>query len=75
MPNFLYSQLFVYPASPTRSFDGETVLITGANVGLGKEDARCFAQLGTSPRYFACYPGCAQFRGWRRSKEKYREVH
>ena len=42
----LYSQFFVKPPYPTQSFTGRTVLITGANVGLGKEAARHFTRLG-----------------------------
>ncbi|KIW67798.1 hypothetical protein PV04_07025 [Phialophora macrospora] len=45
---FLYSQLFVRPSAPTRSFAGETVIITGSNTGLGKEAARHIARLGAS---------------------------
>jgi len=45
---FLYSQLFITPVYPTRSFAGETVIVTGSNVGLGKEAARHFARLGVS---------------------------
>lgn len=36
------------PADPTTSFSGKTVLITGANAGLGFEAALKFAQLGVS---------------------------
>lgn len=43
---FLYSQFFVRPSYPTRSFTGETVLVTGANVGLGFEAARHIVRLG-----------------------------
>lgn len=42
---FLYSQLFVKPTYPTHSFTGQTVIVTGSNVGLGKEAARHFARL------------------------------
>ena len=46
--DFLYSQLFVKPQYPTKSFAGQTVIVTGANTGLGKEAARHFARLGAS---------------------------
>ena len=45
---FFYSQLFVKPPVPTASFAGKTVVVTGANVGLGKEAARHFTRLGAS---------------------------
>ncbi|KAJ5218512.1 Short-chain dehydrogenase/reductase SDR [Penicillium cinerascens] len=45
---FFYSQFFVRPTYPTRSFQGETVLVTGANVGLGLEAARHIVRLGAS---------------------------
>ena len=45
---FLYSQLFVTPVYPKTSFAGQTVIVTGANTGLGKEAARHFARLGAS---------------------------
>ncbi|KAI1404839.1 putative short-chain dehydrogenase/reductase family protein [Hypoxylon fuscum] len=43
-----YSQLFVTPPYPTKSFEGQTVLVTGSNVGLGFEAARHFARLKAS---------------------------
>lgn len=43
---FFRSQLFVTPPYPTRSFAGETVIVTGANSGLGFEAARHFYRLG-----------------------------
>jgi NAD(P)-dependent dehydrogenase (short-subunit alcohol dehydrogenase family) len=46
--SFLYSQLFVTPPKPTARVDGKTVIVTGSNVGLGKEAARHFASLGAS---------------------------
>jgi NAD(P)-dependent dehydrogenase (short-subunit alcohol dehydrogenase family) len=46
---FLYSQLFVTPKIPSNtSFQGQTIIITGANAGLGKESARHIAGLGVS---------------------------
>ena len=51
---FLYSQLFVTPAYPANSAEGQTVIVTGANTGLGKEAARHFARLGASKVIIAC---------------------
>jgi len=45
---FIYSQLFITPAYPTTSCAGQTIIVTGSNVGLGKEAARHFARLGAS---------------------------
>lgn len=45
---FVYSQFFVTPPKPTVNYAGKTVLVTGANVGLGKEAARHFVQLGAA---------------------------
>ena len=45
---FLYSQLFVTPPYPTTSAEGQTVIVTGSNTGLGKEAARHFARLGAA---------------------------
>lgn len=46
--SFLHSQLFASLPKPTESFAGKTVLVTGSNVGLGKEAARHFVRQGTS---------------------------
>ncbi|MCJ1408009.1 hypothetical protein MMC19_002082 [Ptychographa xylographoides] len=43
----LHSRL-VTPAYPTASFAGQTIIVTGSNVGLGKEAARHFARLKAS---------------------------
>lgn len=45
---FLYSQFLGTPAYPTASCAGQTIIVTGSNVGLGKEAARHFARLGAS---------------------------
>ena len=49
-PSFLYRQLVStkFLPKPTGSHTNKTILVTGANVGLGKETARHFAQLGAS---------------------------
>ncbi|RMD39841.1 hypothetical protein DV735_g5285, partial [Chaetothyriales sp. CBS 134920] len=44
----LYSQLFVTPPYPTASFEGQTIIVTGSNVGLGKEAARYIARFKAS---------------------------
>ncbi|TVY53494.1 Short chain dehydrogenase sol3 [Lachnellula cervina] len=44
----IYEQLFVKPTYPTTSCAGQTIIVTGSNVGLGKEAARHFARLGAS---------------------------
>ena len=48
MPHFLYSQFFITPPYPTRDLAGETIIVTGANVGLGLEAARHFVRLNAS---------------------------
>ncbi|KAL2016687.1 hypothetical protein VTK56DRAFT_3189 [Thermocarpiscus australiensis] len=45
---FLYSQLFITPAYPTKPFTGKVVIVTGANRGLGLEAARHFVRLGAA---------------------------
>lgn len=46
LPAFFYRQLFVTPPVPSSDCSGKTIIVTGANVGLGKEAARHFVQLG-----------------------------
>ncbi|KAI1261849.1 short-chain dehydrogenase/reductase [Xylariaceae sp. FL1019] len=43
--SFLWSQLFVTPALTTYDFSGQTIIITGANRGIGFEAARHLLQL------------------------------
>ena len=45
---FLKSQLFVTPPYPTEDFSGQTVIVTGSNVGLGLEAARHFTRLNAA---------------------------
>ncbi|MCJ1251522.1 hypothetical protein MMC30_008757 [Trapelia coarctata] len=52
-PSFLYSQLIQTLPYPRASFAGKTVIVTGSNVGLGKEAARHIARLGASPLILA----------------------
>ena len=42
---FLYSQLWIKPPYPTHDFGGQTVIVTGSNVGLGLEAARHIVRL------------------------------
>ena len=41
----VYSQLIYKPPYPTQSFAGRTVIVTGSNIGMGKEAARHFVRL------------------------------
>ncbi|KAH8589381.1 putative short-chain dehydrogenase [Bisporella sp. PMI_857] len=45
---FLYSQFFKKPIYPIGNYAGKTIIVTGSNVGLGKEAARHFVRLGAS---------------------------
>lgn len=40
-----YSQLLFTPPYPTKQFTGQTIIVTGANCGLGLEAARHFVRL------------------------------
>ena len=46
IPHFLHSQWLVKPGYPSRSFAGQTVIVTGSNQGLGLEAARHIVRLG-----------------------------
>ncbi|KAF2428072.1 NAD(P)-binding protein [Tothia fuscella] len=43
---FLYTQWFITPPPQTQSYEGQTIIVTGANVGLGLEAARMLVKLG-----------------------------
>ena len=46
--DFFHKQLFVKLPRPTADFSGQTVIVTGANVGLGREAARQLVSLGAA---------------------------
>lgn len=45
---FFYQQFFVTPPYPTADFGGQTVIVTGSNVGLGLEAARHIVRLNAA---------------------------
>ena len=45
---FFHSQLFVRLPQPTADFSGQTIVVTGSNVGLGFEAARTLVRLGAA---------------------------
>lgn len=42
----IHTQLFFKPPYPTTDFSGKTIIVTGANIGLGKEAVKHFVRLG-----------------------------
>ncbi|KAH8802612.1 hypothetical protein F5884DRAFT_474999 [Xylogone sp. PMI_703] len=48
VPGILYNQFFVTPPYPHQDFTGLTVIVTGANTGLGQEAARHFVRLNAA---------------------------
>jgi retinol dehydrogenase-12 len=46
--NFIKTQWTVTPPYPTASYEGQTVIVTGANAGLGFEAARHITRLGAA---------------------------
>ncbi|KUJ08354.1 NAD(P)-binding protein [Mollisia scopiformis] len=46
--SFLYSQFLVTPVYPTKPFQGQTIIVTGSNTGLGFEAAQHFVRLNAS---------------------------
>ncbi|EMD87905.1 hypothetical protein COCC4DRAFT_33076 [Bipolaris maydis ATCC 48331] len=54
-PTFLKSQLFYKPRLPEpETFAGKTVIVTGANTGLGLEATRHFVRCGATTVIIAC---------------------
>nr|OQO31172.1 hypothetical protein B0A51_01904 [Rachicladosporium sp. CCFEE 5018] len=54
MPNLFYSQFFVTPKLPKKDLSGQTIIVTGANVGLGFEAAKHFANMRAERVILAC---------------------
>jgi retinol dehydrogenase-12 len=44
--SLLYTQWFHRPHYPVQSFAGKTIIVTGGNIGLGKEACKHFTRLG-----------------------------
>ncbi|KAJ1545126.1 hypothetical protein HK405_008120, partial [Cladochytrium tenue] len=51
---FIRRQFIHWPSEPTASFAGKTVVVTGANSGLGKEACRLLLQRGATRIVLAC---------------------
>lgn len=51
---FIHRQFIYTPPIPTASFKGKTIIVTGSNVGLGKEACRWIVRLGASKVIIAC---------------------
>lgn len=55
VPAFIWSQLFYTPKLPPKDFFvGRTIIVTGANSGLGLEATRHFVRAGASTVIIAC---------------------
>ncbi|KXL50276.1 hypothetical protein M433DRAFT_84226 [Acidomyces richmondensis BFW] len=54
LPQFFYNQLFVTPPYPSTDCSGKTIIVTGANTGLGKEAARHFVRLNADKVILGC---------------------
>lgn len=54
LPQFFYTQLFVTPPYQSTDCSGKTIIVTGANTGLGKEAARHFVRLNAAKVILGC---------------------
>ncbi|KAF2773025.1 short-chain dehydrogenase/reductase [Teratosphaeria nubilosa] len=54
MRSFFYSQFFVEPEVPNIDCTGKTIIVTGSNVGLGKEAVRHYVRLNAEKVIIAC---------------------
>lgn len=54
LPKLFYSQFFFTPPYPTTDCSKKTIIVTGANTGLGKEAARHYVRLGAEKLIIAC---------------------
>jgi hypothetical protein len=54
LPTFIKSQFFEHPKLPSTDCIGKTIIVTGANVGLGKEAARHFVAMNAAKVILAC---------------------
>lgn len=64
--DFVHTQFVLKIPKPSTSFDSKTVIVTGANGGLGKEIAKHIIRLGASRVIFGCR---SQHRGETAKKE------
>ncbi len=62
---FFCGNLFVGLPHPNNELSGQTIVVTGSNIGLGLETARYFTRCNTAEVIF----GCEKYREGRRSQE------
>lgn len=54
LPKFFYWQWLVTPQLPQTTFEGQTIIVTGGNAGLGLEAVRHFVQMKAKKVIIAC---------------------